>query len=141
MSKIIKYGLDAKQAIKAGVDKAANVVKVTLGPTGRSVILDRGFGSPTISDDGVTVAKEIELEDKYENIGASLIQEVANKTNEEAGDGTTTATVLAQKMIEEGFGAVALDSSRANEIKKGMDQATKFVVEELRKIKKDVKNQ
>jgi chaperonin GroEL len=140
MSKIIKYGFDAKQAIKAGVDKAANAVRVTLGPTGKAVILDKGFGSPTITDDGVTVAKEIELEDKFENIGASLIQEVANKTNEAAGDGTTTATVLAQTMIQEAFEAAALASTQANEIKKGMDNAVKFVVAELSKVKKDVKN-
>ncbi len=139
MSKLIKYGYEAKQAIKAGVDKAANVIKVTLGPTGKTVILGTGFGTPTVTDDGVTVAKDIELEDKFENIGASLIQEVANKTNEQAGDGTTTATVLAQKMIEEAFGAVAINSSRANDIKKGMDKAVAFVVEELKKMKKDVK--
>ncbi len=139
MAKIIKYGFEAKKAIKAGVDAAANAVKVTLGPTGKAVILDKSFGSPTITDDGVTVAKDIELEDKFENVGASLIQEVANKTNEEAGDGTTTATVLAQKMIEKSFEAAALASSQANEIKKGMDKAAAFVVEELRKVKKDVK--
>lgn len=138
MSKIIKSGFQAKQAIKAGVDIAADVVKVTLGPTGKAVILDKGFGSPTVTDDGVTVAKDIELEDKYENVGASLIQEVANKTNEEAGDGTTTATVLAQKMIEKGLEAVSINSSRAGDIKKGMDKAVQFVVEELRKVKKDV---
>jgi chaperonin GroEL len=139
MAKDIKFGFAAKQAIKAGVDKAANVVKVTLGPTGKAVILDKGFGSPTVSDDGVTVAKDIELEDKFENVGASLIQEVANKTNEEAGDGTTTATVLAQKMIEEAFEAAALNSARANDIKKGMDKAVAFVVEQLRGVKKEVK--
>src|SRR3954471_19814720 len=121
MSKLIKYGYEAKQAIKAGVDKAANVVKVTLGPTGRTVILDKGYGSPSITDDGVTVAKDIELEDKFENIGASLIQEVANKTNDAAGDGTTTATVLAQKMIEEAF-KITNDFTKANDIKKGMDK-------------------
>ncbi len=139
MSKIIKSGFAAKQAIKNGVDIAANAVKVTLGPTGKAVILDKGFGSPTISDDGVTVAKEIELEDKFENIGASLIQEVANKTNEEAGDGTTTATVLAQKMIEKAFEAAALASSHSGDIKRGMDKAVEFVVEELKKVKKEVK--
>jgi chaperonin GroEL len=139
MPKVITTGFEAKKAIKAGVDAAANVVKVTLGPTGKTVILDRGFGSPTITDDGVTVAKEIELEDKLENVGASLIQEVANKTNEEAGDGTTTATVLAQKMIEEGIGAVALNSARANDIKKGMDKAVAHVVEQLRGMKKDIR--
>src|SRR5579872_5005025 len=98
-AKDIKLGYEAKQAIKAGVDAAANAIRVTLGPTGRAVIIDRGFGAPTISDDGVTVAKAIEFSDKFHNIGASLIQEVANRTNEEAGDGTTTATVLAHKMI------------------------------------------
>lgn len=139
MSKMILTGFAAKQAIKAGVDKSANVVKVTLGPTGKAVILDKGFGSPVVTDDGVTVAKDIELDDKFENIGASLIQEVANKTNEAAGDGTTTATVLAQKMIEEGIGAVGLNPSRANDIKRGMEAASKFVVEELQKIKKEVK--
>lgn len=126
-------------AIKAGVDRVADAVKVTLGPTGKAVILDRGFGSPTITDDGVTVAKDIELEDKFENVGASLIKEVANKTNDEAGDGTTTATVLAQKMIEEGFAAVALNSSRANDLKRGMEKAVKFVVDKLQGVKKEVK--
>ncbi len=138
MSKIIKKGFEAKKSIKAGVDIAADVIKVTLGPTGKAVILDKGFGSPIVSDDGVTVAKEIELEDKFENIGASLIQEVANKTNDEAGDGTTTATVLAQKMIEKGLEAVSINSARATDIKKGMDKAVAFVVEELQKIKKEV---
>lgn len=140
MAKDIKFGYEAKKAIKAGVDRAANVVKVTLGPTGRSVILDKSFGSPTITDDGVTVAKDIELEDKFENVGASLIQEVANKTNEEAGDGTTTATVLAQKMIERGMEAAAIASSKAHEIRRGMDMAVKFVVEELKKVTRAVKN-
>ncbi len=139
MSKMIKYGLEAKQAIKAGVDKAANIVKVTLGPTGRTVILDKGFGSPTVTDDGVTVAKDIELEDKFENVGASLIQEVANKTNDEAGDGTTTATVLAQQMIEDGFEMLKRNPYKANDMKRGMDKAVKFVVAELLKVKKEVK--
>lgn len=139
MAKIILNGFKAKEALKKGIDIAADVIKVTLGPTGKAVILDKSYGSPTVTDDGVTVAKDIELEDKFENIGASLIQEVANKTNEEAGDGTTTATVLAQKMVEKGFEAAALASSRANEIKKGMDKAVEFVVEELKKMKKDVK--
>ncbi len=140
MAKLVKSGYQAKQAIKVGVDIAANAVKVTLGPTGRSVILDKGFGSPVITDDGVTVAKDIELEDKFENVGASLIQEVANKTNEAAGDGTTTATVLAQKMIEKGFEAAAVAPSQANNIKKGMDAAVKFVVDELQKVKKEIKS-
>jgi chaperonin GroEL len=139
MSKLIKTGFEAKKAIKEGVDIAADAIKVTLGPTGKAVILDRGYGSPTISDDGVTVAKEIELEDKFQNIGVSLIQEVANKTNEDAGDGTTTATVLARRMINEAFDVVAVDPSRAYDIKRGMDKAVKFVVDELNKVKKEVK--
>jgi chaperonin GroEL len=139
MAKEILYGTDAKKAIKKGVDTAANLIKVTLGPTGKAVILDRGFGSPVISDDGVTVAKEIELENKFENIGASLIQEVANRTNEEAGDGTTTATVLAQKMIEQAFATVERYPKKSSDLKKGMDKAVKFVVEKLSSIKEEVK--
>ncbi len=138
MSKLIKTGFEAKQAIKEGVDIAANAIKVTLGPTGKAVILDRGFGSPTISDDGVTVAKDIELEDKFQNIGVELIKEVANKTNEDAGDGTTTATVLAQKMIEEAFSELERNTYKANDLKRGMDKAVRFVVEELNKVKKEV---
>lgn len=138
MSKQIQTGFDAKNSIKEGVDIAANAIKVTLGPTGKAVILDRGFGSPTISDDGVTVAKEIELEDKFQNIGVSLIKEVANKTNEDAGDGTTTATVLAQKMIEEAFTELSRNTFKANDLKRGMDKAVRFVVEELNKSKQEV---
>ena len=95
MSKVIMYDEEARGKIKAGVDKVADAVKVTIGPRGRNVILDKGFGTPTITNDGVSVAKEIELEDKFENIGAELVKEVANKTNDAAGDGTTTATILA----------------------------------------------
>lgn len=141
MSKLIKTGFEAKKAIKEGVDIAANAIKVTLGPTGKAVILDRGYGSPTISDDGVTVAKEIELEDKFQNIGVSLIKEVANKTNDDAGDGTTTATVLAQKMIEEAFAELERNTFKANDLKRGMDKAARFVVEELNKVKKEVSSQ
>src|SRR5579864_3883970 len=131
-AKDIKLGYEAKKAIKEGVDAAANAIKVTLGPTGRAVIIDRGFGTPTISDDGVTVAKAIELANKFHNVGASLIQEVANRTNEEAGDGTTTATVLAQKMIEVAFDRLReTDFSKANDVKRGMDRAVHYVVSEL----------
>lgn len=141
MSKLIKTGFEAKKSIKEGVDIAANAIKVTLGPTGKAVILDRGYGSPTISDDGVTVAKEIELEDKFQNIGVSLIKEVASKTNDDAGDGTTTATVLAQKMIEEAFSELERNTFKANDLKRGMDKAARFVVEELNKVKKIVSTQ
>jgi chaperonin GroEL len=138
MAKEILFGEKAKEAIKKGVDTAADVIKVTLGPTGKAVILDRGYGSPTISDDGVTVAKEIELENKFENVGASLIQEVANRTNEEAGDGTTTATVLAQKMIEQAFKTVTLNPKKSSDLKRGMDMAVKWVVAKLGTIKEEV---
>src|SRR3989338_8186234 len=130
MAKDIKFGIDAKRAIKNGIDKAANAIRVTLGPNGRTVILEKGYGSPVITDDGVTVAKDIELEDKFENVGASLIQEVANRTNEEAGDGTTTATVLAQSMVEAAFRMMPEDRAgikiKGNDVKRGMDLATKF---------------
>src|SRR3989344_2728360 len=102
MAKQILYKNDARESLKRGVDKIANAVKVTLGPKGRNVVLDKGFGSPVITKDGVNVAKEIELEDTFENVGAELVKEVASKTNDMAGDGTTTATVLAQSIYAEG---------------------------------------
>jgi len=137
MPKQIKYKEEAREALKRGVDKVANAVKVTLGPKGRNVILDKGFGSPVITKDGVTVAKEIELKDKFENIGAELIKEVASKTNDIAGDGTTTATILAQAILAEGFSAV---NSGANPIalKKGMDSALESVIKSLNSRKKKV---
>jgi len=132
MAKQILYKQEARESLKRGVDKIANAVKVTLGPKGRNVILDKGYGSPVITKDGVTVAKEIELKDKFENIGANLIREVASKTNDVAGDGTTTATVLAQAIVAEGFSAV---NAGANPLvlKKGMDKAVDWVVEFLEK--------
>jgi chaperonin GroEL len=137
MSKIIQYKDEARESLKRGVDKLANAVKVTLGPKGRNVVLDRGFGSPIITKDGVTVAKDIELEDKFENIGAELVKEVASKTNDMAGDGTTTATILAQAIVAEGFSAVA---SGANPIvlKRGMDKAVEWVIQHLETKKKKV---
>ena len=137
MAKQIQYKEQAREALKRGVDKIANAVKVTLGPKGRNVLLDRGFGSPIITKDGVTVAKEIELKDKFENIGAELIKEVASKTNDIAGDGTTTATVLAQAIVAEGFSAV---NSGANPLvlKRGMDKAVDWVISYLEKSKQAV---
>lgn len=137
MSKQILYKTDARESLKRGVDKITNAVKVTLGPKGRNVVLDKGFGSPTITKDGVTVAKEIELKDKFENIGAELVKEVASKTNDVAGDGTTTATVLAQAIVAEGFSAV---NSGANPLvlKKGMDKAADWVIDFLDKRKQKV---
>lgn len=140
MPKQISYKEEAREALKRGVDKISNAVKVTLGPKGRNVVLDRGFGSPTITKDGVTVAKEIELKDRFENIGASLIKEVASKTNDVAGDGTTTATILAQALVAEGFSAV---NSGANPmfLKQGMESGLKKVISALEKNKKKVTSQ
>ena len=137
MAKQIKYKEEAREALKRGVDKVANAVKVTLGPKGRNVILDKGFGSPVITKDGVTVAKEIELKDKFENIGAELIKEVASKTNDVAGDGTTTATILAQAILAEGFSAVN-SGSNPIALKKGMDSALELVIKSLNSRKKKV---
>ncbi len=123
MAKEIKYGAEARKALEAGVNKLADTVKVTLGPKGRNVVLDKSYGAPLITNDGVTIAKEIELEDAFENMGAQLVKEVATKTNDVAGDGTTTATVLAQAMINEGMKNLA---AGANPIilRKGMKKAT-----------------
>jgi chaperonin GroEL len=132
-AKIIKYHGDARKALMAGVDAVANVVKITLGPKGRNVVLDRKFGSPVITKDGVTVAKEIELEDPFENMGAQLCREVASKTNDVAGDGTTTATVLAQAMVKEGLKNVAAGANPVF-IKRGIDKAVARVVEEMKKL-------
>jgi chaperonin GroEL len=137
MAKQIYYKEEAREALKRGIDKVANAVKVTLGPKGRNVILDKGFGSPVITKDGVTVAKEIELKDKFENIGAELIKEVASKTNDVAGDGTTTATILTQAILAEGFSAV---NSGANPValRRGMDDALESVIKSLNSRKKKV---
>lgn len=141
MAKQILYDEKARAALKRGVDKLANAVKITLGPKGRNVALDKGFGAPTVTNDGVTVAKEIELEDKFENVGAELIKEVATKTNEVAGDGTTTATLLAQEMITEGLKNVAAGANPMI-IKKGLDKGTQAVIKELKeKISKPVSSQ
>ncbi len=142
MAKDIKYGVDARKALEIGVNKLADTVKVTLGPKGRNVVLDKKFGTPLITNDGVTIAKEIELEDAFENMGAQLVKEVATKTNDVAGDGTTTATVLAQAMIQEGLKNIA---AGANPIilRKGMAKATEKAVEAISKMSKQVdgKNQ
>lgn len=131
MAKLITFNEEARQALKRGVDKLANAVKVTLGPKGRNVVIDHGYGSPTITKDGVTVAKEVELEDKMENIGAELVKEVASKTNDVAGDGTTTATVLAQAMVAEGLKNITAGANPLA-VKRGMEKALDAVVKELR---------
>ena len=132
-AKQITYGEDARQAVLRGVNKLANAVKITLGPRGRNVVLDKKFGSPTITKDGVTVAKEIELEDPLENMGAQMVREVASKTSDVAGDGTTTATVLAQAIFREGTKIVTAGAN-AMEVKRGIDDAVKTVVEEIKKM-------
>lgn len=137
MAKDIKFAGDARDKIKTGVNKLADTVKVTLGPKGRNVLLDKGFGGPTITNDGVTIAKEIELEDKFENMGAQLVKQVASKTNDAVGDGTTTATLLAQSMINEGLKNVAAGSSSMS-IRRGIEKATATVVEHLRKNAKKI---
>ena len=137
MAKQIKFNEDARQELKKGVDKLTDAVRITLGPKGRNVVLDKGFGTPSITNDGVTVAKEIELEDKFQNMGAELIKEVAEKTNDIAGDGTTTAVVLAQAMIEEGLKNVTAGTDPLG-IKKGIDKAVTATIEALNKIKKPV---
>ncbi len=137
MAKKIIFNEEARQAIKQGVDKLANTVKVTLGPKGSNVVLDKGFGAPTVINDGVTIAKEIELEDKVENIGASLVKEVSIKTNDVAGDGTTTATVLAQAIINEGFRNVTAGASPIM-INRGLNKASSEVVKSLHKMAKQI---
>ncbi|MBI2042225.1 MAG: chaperonin GroEL [Candidatus Nealsonbacteria bacterium] len=137
MAKQIQYDEVARKKLKAGVDKLANAVKVTLGPKGRNVVLDKGFGGPTITNDGVSIAKEIELEDKTENLGAEIVKEVAEKTNDVAGDGTTTATVLAQAIISEGLKNVAAGANPLA-IKRGLEKSAKLVVDELKNLSKDI---
>ena len=139
MAKDLKFSEDARQAMLRGVDKLANAVKVTIGPKGRNVVLDKDYTTPLITNDGVTIAKEIELEDPYENMGAKLVQEVANKTNEIAGDGTTTATVLAQSMIQEGLKNV---TSGANPVglRQGIDKAVQVAIKALHEISQKVEN-
>ena len=139
-AKEVRFESDARTRMLAGVDILANAVKVTLGPKGRNVVLDKAFGAPRISKDGVTVAKEIELEDKFENMGAQMVREVASKTSDEAGDGTTTATVLAQAIVREGFKAVAAGMNPMD-LKRGIDQAVEAVIKELHGRSKKIKTE
>ena len=129
--KEIKFGQEARASILEGVNALANAVKVTLGPKGRNVVIEKSFGAPLITKDGVTVAKEIELEDKFENMGAQMVKEVASRTNDEAGDGTTTATVLAQAIIREGMKSVAAGMNPMD-LKRGIDMAVTTVIEAIK---------
>ena len=137
MAKEIKFGNSARDAMVKGVDTLADTVKVTLGPKGRNIALDKGYGSPVICEDGVSIAREIELKDSFENMGAKLVYEVANKTNDTAGDGTTTATVLAQAMIHRGIAAVEKGANPVF-VRTGIEKAGKAVASELLKISKPV---
>jgi len=137
MAKVIEYSSEARAKLKKGVDQLAESVKVTLGPKGRNVVIEKKFGAPTVTKDGVTVAKEIELEDPIENMGAQMVKEVASKTSDDAGDGTTTATVLAQAIFTEGLKLVTAGAN-ATEIKRGIDEAVKIVVEGLKKLSRPI---
>ncbi len=139
-AKMLKFGYDAREAMIRGVNILADAVKVTLGPKGRNVVIDKSFGAPTITKDGVTVAKEIELSDKFENMGAQLLREVASKTSDVAGDGTTTATILAQAIVREGAKLVAAGHNPMD-LKKGIDKAVEVCVEALKKLSKPTKDQ
>ncbi len=137
MAKMIEFEAAARDKIKRGIDKLADTVKVTLGPKGRNVILDKKFGSPTVTKDGVTVAKEIELEDNFENMGAQMVREVATKTSDVAGDGTTTATILAQAIYSEGLKNVTAGANPMA-IKRGIEKAVVHAVEQLKSLSKPV---
>src|SRR5690348_10971409 len=138
-AKEVKFSSDAREKMLRGVDTLANAVKVTLGPKGRNVVIDKSFGAPRITKDGVTVAKEIELEDKFENMGAQMVREVASKTNDLAGDGTTTATVLAQAIVKEGAKSVAAGMNPMD-LKRGIDMAVDAVVADLKNRAKKIAN-
>src|SRR5919112_1828408 len=135
--KELKYDVDARKALEAGVDAVANAVKVTLGPRGRYVVLDKKFGAPTITNDGVTIAREIEVEDVFQNQGAQLVREVATATNDVAGDGTTTSTVLAQAIVRQGLKNVAAGANPLG-LKRGIERAVDQVVENIGKQAKDI---
>jgi chaperonin GroEL len=137
MAKLLKFDEDARRALEAGVNKLANSVKVTLGPRGRNVVLEKKFGAPTITNDGVSIAREVELDDPFENMGAQLVKEVATKTNDIAGDGTTTATVLAQALVHEGMRNVAAGASPMA-LKRGIDKAVEAAVAEIKKTAKEI---
>src|ERR687889_274426 len=139
-AKDIIFDEKARARVQAGVDTLANAVKVTLGPRGRNVVIEKSWGAPTVTKDGVTVAKEIELENKFENMGAQMVKEVASKTNDDAGDGTTTATVLAQAIYREGAKIVAAGHNPM-ELKRGVDKAVEAIVAELRTIAKPCKTE
>ena len=137
MAKQIKFDIEAREQLKKGIDALSNAVKVTLGPKGRNVVIEKKFGAPQVTKDGVTVAKEIELADRFENVGAQMVKEVASKTNDDAGDGTTTATVLAQSIVNVGVKNVTAGANPMD-LKRGIDKAVAKVVEDLKKQSKEI---
>lgn len=139
-AKEVRFSDDARARMLRGVNILANAVKATLGPKGRNAVLEKSFGAPTVTKDGVSVAKEIELKDKFENMGAQMVKEVASNTSDEAGDGTTTATVLAQAIVREGLKAVAAGANPMD-LKRGIDKAVETAVEELKRLSKPCKDQ
>src|SRR3954466_11083175 len=139
MAKILKFDEQARRGLEAGVNKLADAVKVTLGPKGRNVVVDKKFGAPTITNDGVTIARDIELDDPFENMGAQLVKEVATKTDDVAGDGTTTAVVLAQAMVAEGLRNVTAGANPM-QIKGGIEKAVDTVVDEIKSVSRSVDN-
>src|SRR3990167_2393506 len=138
MAKQILFNQDAREALKRGVDKVANAVKITIGPRGRNVVLDKGYGAPTITNDGVTIAKDITLKDKFENMGAEIVKEVASKTNDTAGDGTTTSVIITQSLVENGFKKVLMGANSMG-IRRGVEEATRDAVDALKRMAKPIK--
>ncbi|HCH59219.1 MAG TPA: molecular chaperone GroEL, partial [Candidatus Zambryskibacteria bacterium] len=139
MAKQILFNEEARKALKRGIDQVANVVKMTIGPKGRNVVLDKGYGTPTITNDGVSIAKEIVLKDKFENMGAEIVKEVAQKTNDSAGDGTTTSVILTQAIVAEGMKQTTMGVN-AMGVKFGIEKATERVVQALKDIAKPIKS-
>src|SRR5688572_11111177 len=138
-AKQIAFEMEAREAIRAGIRQLAKAVKVTLGPRGRNVVIEKSFGAPTVTKDGVTVAKEIELEDAYANMGAQMVKEVAQKTSKDAGDGTTTATIYAEAIFQEGLKNITAGAN-ANQVRTGIEKAVETVVDELKSMSKNVKS-
>src|SRR3990167_2681969 len=138
MAKQILFNQDAREALKRGVDKVANAVKITIGPRGRNVVLDKGYGAPVITNDGVTIAKDITLKDRFENMGAEIVKEVASKTNDTAGDGTTTSVVITQALVEIGFKKTLLGANSMG-IRRGIEEATRDAVDTLKRMAKPIK--
>ncbi|MEK7186873.1 MAG: TCP-1/cpn60 chaperonin family protein, partial [Patescibacteria group bacterium] len=138
MAKQILFNIEAREALKRGVDKVANAVRITIGPRGRNVVLDKGYGTPTITNDGVTIARDITLKNKFENMGAEIVKEVASKTNDNAGDGTTTSVIITQALVEQGFKKTTMGANPMM-VRRGIEEATRDAVSALKKMAKPIK--